>query len=84
MTRYVSVHDDGDDEDGGINQRGHERFLEASADAQIGNILLENAGEVAAAFTGGDDGDVHRRKGALRGERFGKQGAFADSLANLL
>ena len=76
--------DYGDDQDGGIDQRGDECFLEASADAQIGNILFENAGEVAAAFAGGDDGDVHRRKRALRGERFGEQGAFADTLANVL
>ena len=75
---------DGDHQDGGINQRGDERFLEASADAQIRNILFQNAGEVAAAFAGSDGGDVHRRKRTLRGERFGEQGAFAHTLAHVL
>ncbi len=76
--------DHGDDQDGGIDQRGGERFFEAGADAEVGNVLFEDAGEVAAAFTGGDDGDVDRREGALRGERFREQSAFADSLADVL
>ena len=61
-----------------------ERFFEASADAQIRNVLLENAGQVAAAFARGDGSDVDRREGALRGERFGEQCAFAYSLADVL
>ena len=72
---------DGDEKDG-IDERGEDFFLNAGADFLIGDVVLENAGEVAAFFAGENGGGVDLGKDAGFGDGFGERFAFADAVAD--
>ena len=72
---------DGDQENG-IDERGENFFLNARAYFLIGDVVLENAGEVAAFFASENGGGVNFRKDAGFGDGFGKGFAFADTVAD--
>jgi hypothetical protein len=82
-TDEIGDDDGGDgDQENGIDERGENFFLNAGAHFLVGDVVLENAGEVAAFFTGENGGGVDLGKNASFGDGFGKGFAFADAVAD--
>ena len=70
VSDHISDHEDGgSDQHGGIDQRGDQPAPEAGAHAEVGDVLIEYAREISAAFTGADHGHINRRERTLRRQR---------------
>src|SRR5579871_899813 len=71
------------DKQNGIDERGENFLADAGADALIGDVIVEDAGKIAALFAGQNRSGINFRENAGFGDGFRKRLPFADAIANL-